>query len=125
MITLAVAWLLGTCVLLAQAELPAALFVAGTCVVAALFAAGLRSVAPLAFALGFALSWQQAADRLGDRLDPALEGRTLTIEGLVASVPQVVADGLRFRLATDTGSNLPRVIALTWYQPDRQLHAGE
>ncbi len=90
---------------------------------------------------GFALTGAQASLRLDDALLPALEGRDLVVSGVVASLPQPGANGLRFRFALDPQSRtvdsarLPQRIALGWYsgfhedaalsQPQRELRAGQ
>jgi competence protein ComEC len=119
------AWLLGACVLLLQRELPsgrAVLLVTMACV---LVAALTRRWAILGFALGLGLAWQQCSERLGTRLDPALEGASLTLSGQVASVPQDSGEGLRFRLATRPQPGLPPLVELTWYEPDWRPRAAE
>jgi competence protein ComEC len=119
------AWLLGACVLLLQPMLPGAGTLALVCLAAAVLAAVLRRGAPLAFAVGYALSWQQGGERMAARLDPQLEGQTLAIRGVVASVPQAMADGVRFRLAATPQAGIPPLVELTWYEPDRRLQAAE
>ena len=47
---------------------------------------------------GFWLTALQLNARLADRLDPALEGQSLRVRGVVASVPQGTLDVLKFRL---------------------------
>jgi competence protein ComEC len=83
----------------------------------------------------------QATLRLGEALAPALEGRDLAVTGVIASLPQVGPNGIRFRFAIDAESRrhelgtLPRRIALGWYggfhedaalsAPQRELKAGQ
>jgi len=125
MISVAVAWLLGACALLLQPTLPGAGALALVCLATAVTAAVLRRGAVLAFAVGYALSWQQGGERVAARLDPELEGQSLLIRGAIASVPQAVADGVRFRLATNAQVGIPPLVELTWYEPDRRLRAAE
>lgn len=125
MILVAVAWLCGACALLLQPTLPGVGALALVCIAAASAAMVLRRGALLAFALGYALSWQQGGERVAARLDPQLEGQTLRVRGAVASVPQAAADGVRFRLATAPQSGIPPLVELTWYEPDRRLQAAE
>ncbi len=106
MVLAACAFLAGCCALLSLTELPNGQVVAAWPV--------------LALALGFAASWWDASARLGDRLEPSLEGRTLTVSGAVISVPQLRADGVRFRFATDRTAGVPSHIELTWYEPGWQ-----
>lgn len=125
MVWTAVAWLAGACALLLQSELPSLHAVAIVCAVAVLAAAVLRRWAVLGLALGFAFAWQQCDARLGQRLDPALEGVSLRLAGHVASVPQTVGDGLRFRLATERQDGVPPLVELTWYSPQWRPQAAE
>ena len=125
MVATAVAWLLGTCALLWCAELPPRGFVAVIGLACVLLAGLLRSPAVLGFAIGYTLTWAQCAERLEARLDPALEGATLTIMGSVASVPEAVGDGLRFEFAADPQPGLPPLVELTWYEPQWQPLAAE
>ncbi len=125
MVWTAVAWLAGACALLLQSELPSRHAVAIVCAVALLAAAVLRRWAVLGLALGFALAWQQCDARLGQRLDPALEGVSLRVAGHVASVPQTVGDGLRFRLAVEPQAGVPPLVELTWYSPQWRPQAAE
>jgi len=119
------AWLLGACVLLLQRELPsgrAVLLVVVACLLAAAFA---RRWAILGFAFGLGLAWQQCSERLDARLDPALEGASLTLAGHVASVPQATGEGLRFRFATQARRGVPPLVELTWYEPEWRPRAAE
>jgi competence protein ComEC len=120
-----VAWLLGACALLLQPTLPGVGALALVCFATAALAAVLRRGAVLAFAVGYALTWQQGGERVAVRLDPELEGQSLSIRGSIASVPQAVADGVRFRFATNAQAGIPPLVELTWYEPDRQLRAAE
>ena len=125
MIWTAVAWLAGACALLLQSELPALRTVAIVCAATLLAAAVLRRWAVLGLAFGFTLAWQQCTLRLEQRLDPALEGVSLGLSGHVASVPQQVGGGLRFRLATDPLPGVPPLVELTWYAPQWRPQAAE
>jgi competence protein ComEC len=98
---------------------------AGVVAACLVLAVATRHPAALAFAAGFALAWLQCDVRLATRLDPALEGRTVTVAGSVASVPQRVADGVRFNFATGAGSGLPPLLELTWYEPQWRPQAAE
>lgn len=74
------------------------------------------------FALGFyllGLGWAciSAQWALDDRLAPALNGRTLWVEGQVSGLPQVRDGVVRFELrgAHSTKAELPQLIRLAWY----------
>lgn len=125
MVSAAIAWLLGACAVLWSASLPAQLTVtllAGACLA---LAGMLRSPALLGFALGYAITWAQCGERLEARLAPSLDGATLSVEGRVASVPQRVADGVRFEFASDAGAGVPPLLELTWYEPQWLPRAAE
>ena len=119
-----------------QAQLPgwpwivalAAAFVAALLVQRATgprFVAATR-VAVLAASLGLGFAWAAGAAkvRLADRLDPAWEGRDVTLTGVVASLPQPFERGVRFDFdvedAVSTGPSpvafrAPSKVALSWY----------
>ena len=98
-------------------------------------------VVAVAALLAFAATGLQAGLRLSDSLPEALEGRDLQVTGLVASLPQAGASGLRFRFEVEQASlrgvavRVPRTIALGWYkglhedavlsQPQSELRAGQ
>ena len=101
------------------------------------FAVALLSVA----LLGWGGSGWRACLRLAEALAPALEGQDLVVTGVVASLPQQSASGLRFRFAVDDASlrgqpvSVPPLIGLGWYkgfhedavlsQPQSELRAGQ
>ena len=142
------AWVAGVALHLHQAALwPLGLSIA---------AVGLGAAASLiawrwrrAFIIGMAgaalLAWGASGWRaslvLADALPPALEGRDLTVTGVIASLPQRSASGLRFRFDVEgaqRGSepvHIPALLALGWYagfhedaalsQPRGELRAGQ
>lgn len=86
----------------------------------------------------------QAASRLADALPAALEGRDVSVTGVVASLPQRSAAGLRFRFEVDAVAldgqavnmaQMPKLLAVGWYsgfhedaalsQPQSELRAGQ
>ena len=101
------------------------------------FLAGLVGIALLAFAS----SSLRAGTRLADALPAALEGRDVQVTGVVASLPQRSASGLRFRFGVEGAVLdgqpvvLPTMLALGWYsgfhedaaasQPRGELRAGQ
>ena len=113
----------GLVVLLPQLPTAAAVVVV-SCALAT-SAALFRSPVLLAFALGFAYCWGHARLRLDDRLDPALEGQTLNLQGTVVSVPQGTPELLRFRFAPVPGARLPNTLELTWYDATFRPLAAE
>jgi len=101
------------------------------------FVAGLVGAA----LLGSGASEWRASLRLADSLAPALEGRDIAVDGLVASLPQRGSSGLRFRFDVEAARldgqavQLPERLALGWYkgwhedavltQPQSELRAGQ
>ncbi len=91
--------------------------------------------------LGWGASEWRASLRLAEALPAALEGQDLVVTGVVASLPQRGASGLRFRFAVDEASlqgrpvKLPPTLSLGWYkgfhedaalgQPQSELRAGQ
>lgn len=92
-------------------------------------------------ALGFGSAGWRASDRLHEVLPPLLEGADLVVTGVVESLPQRGASGIRFHFeveeATSNGEpvTIPSLLALGWYsgfhedavltQPQIQLGAGQ
>ena len=81
---------------------------------------------------GFLLAWWQAWSLFSTTLSPDLEGRNLTVEGIVASIPHV--DDRRIRFVFDITDSktagvgvdeLPRRVRLSWYRTDHALQVGE
>lgn len=145
---LALAFIAGVALQLNErALLPVAFYAvavaAGTLVLAAawrwrrLFVLALLGLA----AIGFGSAGWRASERLGDSLPPELEGVDLQVTGLVASLPQRGASGLRFRFEVEHAQLdgrsvvLPRLLALGWYAgfhedatlspPQQSLGAGQ
>ena len=109
--------------------------------------AGVRAmVVLLAIAsLAFALCGLRAIHFAANSLDPQLEGRDISVTGVVAAMPQRNEQGIRFRLDVDAAAlagetvNVPPRLYLGWYggaMPDgdgtfelqrqaEELHAGE
>jgi competence protein ComEC len=72
---------------------------------------------PAALALGFLWAAGLAELRMADRLDPALEGRDVSLAGVVAGLPVNTESGSRFELdveRADDGARLPRRLRLSW-----------
>jgi competence protein ComEC len=91
--------------------------------------------------LGLGWSGLRAGWRLAEALPPALEGEDLVVTGVVASLPQVSADGTRMQFTVEgaQGPNgpvrVPGTLALGWYRgwndelqlddPRTELRAGQ
>ena len=82
--------------------------------------------AAIAASVGLGLAWAATAAKLGaaDRLAPELEGRDVTLTGVVASLPQPFERGVRFELAVEDGVTAgpdaaafrpPGKVLLSWY----------
>ena len=147
---LALAWLCGVAVQLQERALMAwstyaALAAVGViCIVAHrhLKFCGAFSFAVLAMALmGFSATGGRAWAQWADGLPAALEGRDIQVTGVVASLPQRSASGLRFlfeaeqALLDGQAVKLPSTLSLGWYAgfhedavlsaPQRELGAGQ
>lgn len=83
------------------------------------------------FVAGGAWVTYRAGAILDDRLDPALEGRDIAVEGYVADLPQHAEYGVRFPFdverahAENTAVRLPPRILLALLEPEVALRAGE
>jgi competence protein ComEC len=70
-------------------------------------------------AAGFAFAAGAAKIRLADRLDPAAEGRDVTLTGVVASLPQPFERGVRFEFDVERTEppdfRAPGRVLLAWY----------
>lgn len=82
---------------------------------------------PLAlFLFGFSWACLSAQAALDDRLAPALDGRTLWLQGQVVGLPEVGGEVVRFELerALSRRAHLPARLHLAWYGGP-QVRAGE
>jgi competence protein ComEC len=145
---LALAWLVGVTLHLQQRSLPAwpvsASLLAGglvALVVAARWPRGFAAALIGAALLAFGAANLRASLRLADALPAALEDRELSVTGVVATLPQRSAAGVRFRFEVDAALlngqpvRIPPLLALGWYkghhedaalsQPQRELRAGQ
>ena len=129
MVFCALAWLLGLGLQLQQPALwPVPVYAALALLAACLLGAGWRwraGALPVlmvaAAAAAVALAGMRADARLAERLPAALEGQDLLVTGVVASLPQAGASGLRFRFEVEQATwrgrpvRLPPLLALGWY----------
>ena len=78
------------------------------------------------FLLGFSWACLSAQWALDDRLDPALDGRTLWLQGRVVDLPDVREGVVRFHLAgaQSRRAELPELLRLSWYDGP-PVRAGE
>jgi len=86
----------------------------------------------LATCLGFGLTGLRASVFASQSLAPALEGKDLTVTGMVAAMPQRNESGLRFRFSVESAAldgeavRVPPRVYLSWYagvvpEPDSML----
>ena len=101
------------------------------------FIAGVLGATLLAFG---ASDWR-ASLRLADALPDALEGQDVSVTGIVTTLPQRSAAGLRFRFEVEAAAlqgqavRLPELLAVGWYkgmhedaalsEPQSELRAGQ
>ncbi len=84
----------------------------------------------LGCALAFALAGGRACHYVKTSLNPALEGRTLQVVGVVANLPQRMEDSARFRFEVESARDsegalvqLPPQLLLGWY--GSRLHGSD
>ena len=84
---------------------------------AGLLLLGLRMYPPGLFLLGLGWACVSGQWALDDRLAPALDGRTLWVEGRVVGLPQRSDVSVRFELqgAQSRHAELPSTLRLSWY----------
>ena len=85
-------------------------------------AVGFALVAALSGVLAFSQAGARASHYAQSALNPALEGRTLHVVGIVANLPQRMEDSARFRFAVESARDndgarvqLPPQLLLGWY----------
>jgi len=74
---------------------------------------------PAAFGTGFMWAALHAQLRLDDRLHPALEGRDVTVTGVVVALPSVSERVVRFEFEPESSADaerLPHRLRLAWYR---------
>ncbi len=89
-----------------------------------------RRLRPAAWLVcGFLWALLHAQSILGTALDPALEGRDLIVEGVIAGLPERTERGWRFEFLIEdvgaTGQALPSRVRLNWYGEIEAPRAGE
>lgn len=88
----------------------------------------IKKIARLLFATSLGFSWMVIAANpiLHQQLPSTLEGKTLTVQGVIASIPQVKGEQTRFIFHV---KNLPKIKTMTarlsWYGPTPVLHVGD
>ena len=92
------------------------------------YAAVRRSLWPLAMAISMSWISTQLQLALTDRLDPALNGQQITLEGRISGLPEVHPDYTRLRFVPDPDSTrrgVPTRILLYWYRDAPSIQTGE
>ncbi len=87
-----------------------------------------KPAASYLFGLAWALAF--ASIRLSSYLPAELEGKNLTIEGVVAGLPEAFGEGQRFNFEVrsvlqPSGARVPETIRLNWYNVPAPIAAGE
>lgn len=77
------------------------------------------------FMLGFATMWVAAWSVINDRLDPEMQGETISIVARIADFPRITDDSLRFIVEQDERADLPARVRLSWYKPEAVPALGE
>lgn len=127
----ALAMLAGVLALLALPRLPGTGWLACAALAAVLVLAWRRSRWLVFLPLGFAWCWQNADGRLMARLDPSLEGRTLSVSGWVRSLPETHGPLTSFEFEVEDLDDrapapaVPARIRLSLSDPPVQPRAGE
>jgi competence protein ComEC len=133
----AIAFALGAMLLQQQASLPAAawLWALAPCLALCLWGLLRRRAwaaliaLPAALGAGYLWAASLAQLRLDDRLAAGLEGKDLTIVGVVAGLPSVTEGVARFEFEPEAGADgvrLPQRVRLAWYRSaQQQRRSGE
>jgi competence protein ComEC len=77
------------------------------------------------FMLGFAAMWVAAWIVIDDRLDPAIQGETISMVVRVADFARATGETLRFVVEPDNRPDLPARVRLSWYEPETVPGLGE
>ncbi len=77
------------------------------------------------FIVGFASMWVAAWINIDDRLDPAMQGETISIAARVVDFAANTGGSLRFIVEPQQRSDLPTRIRLSWYEPAAIPGPGE
>ncbi len=78
----------------------------------------------LCFAVSGSILFAQL--RLNDQLDESLQGRDITIQGIVNGLPAVDENRVRFDIKViQADAEIPDLIRISWYWPDTSIKAGQ
>ncbi len=125
MLSIAVFFLLGDLAVQQLTELPGT-FQLMILLLLMLVAATRRCWPVVAFCAGFCWTVLVAQSVLADRLARELEGRILTVRGVVADIPLTSKEKTRFDfIPLNPQGGLPEKIRLSWYFPEKNIKAGQ
>lgn len=120
----------GVIVLQQMARLPAPLWMIAA-LLATIVVFPFRKYRPAGwFLLGWIWAFGAAALAMQNRLDPALEGKDLLVEGRISGIPQFFDYGVRFGFEIDTidgvaDRSFPGKVRLSWYSSPFEFNSGE
>ena len=77
------------------------------------------------FLLGFGAMWIAAWIVIDDRLNPALQGETISMVARIADFPRTTGATLRFVVEPEGRADLPARVRLSWYEPETAPGLGE
>jgi len=124
-----IAFAAGAALLQLTPWLPGAWTLAAALLVALGMARGVRRVWPVVLWLGVTWFAWRAGQLLDTQLPTGLEGRDVTVVGVIANLPRRSGRTTRFEFVLDTpseiGSSGPRRLRLAWYGAHPELVAGD
>ena len=77
------------------------------------------------FLLGFVTMWLAAWIVIDDRLNPAIQGETISMVARIVDFPRATKETLRFNVEPDNRADLPARVRLSWYEPETVPALGE
>jgi competence protein ComEC len=77
------------------------------------------------FLLGFAAMWLAAWIVIDDRLDPAIQGETISVVARIVDFPRATNETMRFNVQPVNRPDLPERVRLSWYEPETVPALGE
>ena len=77
------------------------------------------------FLLGFVTMWLAAWIVIDDRLNPAIQGETISMVVRIVDFPRATKETLRFNVEPEHRADLPARVRLSWYEPETVPALGE
>jgi competence protein ComEC len=77
------------------------------------------------FLLGIGAMWIAAWCVIDDRLDPVMQGETISVIARIADFPRTTGTTLRFVVEPQNRPDLPARVRLSWYEPETAPALGE